>query len=194
MSTGGQKKTRLERMAALELPPNLLERLWENLQRFDVLVRIGLCVMSAVFLWIVCAAAEPPFSYRTGYVTRARYGRPSGVSQTRSRGDGPARDAAAKQVRFVYRQNSAALQQLRGALKNTLFEISTAGKLDELKPGVWQEFSASPVPNVEPPTPEQQQAEFEQFHDALASKEKLEKIYKAIDSAFRAAGAKRHYR
>ena len=93
-------------------------------------------------------------------------------------------DAAAKQVRFVYRQNSAALQQLRGALKNALFEISTAGKLDELKPGIWSEFSAPPVPNVEPPTPDQQQAEFEQFHDALASKEKLEKVYKAIDSAF----------
>ena len=69
MSTGGQKKTRLERVAALEFPPNPLERLWMNVQRFDVLVRIGMCVLSAVFLWVILGAWAPPFSFRTGYVT-----------------------------------------------------------------------------------------------------------------------------
>ena len=43
----------------------MFERLWENLQRFDVLVRIGLCILSAVFLWIVLGAGTAVFlSYR----------------------------------------------------------------------------------------------------------------------------------
>jgi cyclic-di-AMP phosphodiesterase PgpH len=184
MSTGGQKKTRLERVAALEFPPNPLERLWVNVQRFDVLVRIGLCVLSAVFLWVILGAWAPPFSFRTGFVTprdivaRVEFHKFDPVATAR------ARDAAAKQIRFVYQQNSTELQQLRGALKNALAQISAAGKFDELKPGIWQEFSAPPAPNVEPPTPEQQQADFQAIHDALACKEQLEKVYKTIDSAF----------
>ena len=68
MSSGGQKKTRLERVAALEMPPNMVERMLGDLQRGDVLLRIGLCFLSAIFLWAVVGAWAPPFAIRRGFV------------------------------------------------------------------------------------------------------------------------------
>ena len=39
------------------------------------------------------------------------------------------------------------------------------------------------MPNVEPPTPEEQEAAYQQFHDAMADKEKMDKVGDAIDSS-----------
>ena len=69
MSAGSQKRTRLERVAALELPPNFADRFLGSLQRGEVWLRIGLCLLAAIFLWIVTSAWAPPFSFRSGYVS-----------------------------------------------------------------------------------------------------------------------------
>jgi putative nucleotidyltransferase with HDIG domain len=68
MATGGQKRKRSERVAALELPPGIWRRAWADLRRHDVLLRIGLCVLAAVALAIVVRAWLPPFPYRLGDV------------------------------------------------------------------------------------------------------------------------------
>src|SRR5215831_4358871 len=141
MSTGGQKKTRLERVAALELPPNVVERLFGSLQRGDVWIRLGLCVLSAVFLWLILGAWAPPFSFRSGYapsrdiLARTKFQVKNDVAtQT-------ARDKAANQIRFVYIQDSAPILQMKAALKNALTEVGDAQSYDALKQSTWQEFS-----------------------------------------------------
>ena len=68
MATGGQKRTRSQRVAALELPPGRWERAWANLRRRDVLLRIGLCLLTAVALCAVIRGWQPPFAYRAGDV------------------------------------------------------------------------------------------------------------------------------
>ena len=50
MPTSGQKRTRSERVAALELPPSGWERALASLRRRDVLLRIGLCLLTALVL------------------------------------------------------------------------------------------------------------------------------------------------
>jgi len=67
MTTGGQQRTRSERVAALELPPGKWGRAWAALRRRDVLVRIGLCVLTAVVLCVVIEGWYPPFGYTIGY-------------------------------------------------------------------------------------------------------------------------------
>lgn len=182
MPSAGQKKTRLERVAAIELPPNLVERLLGDLQRGDVLLRLGLCVLSAVFLWGVVQAWAPPFPFRTGFVpgrdlaARVDFRKPDPVATQE------AKHKAANQAHFVYQQDAAPLIQLRGALTAELADIAAAATLQDLKPGVW--LSAPPAPNVDPPTAEQQEADFQQLHDAVADKDKLEKTEKAITAAF----------
>ena len=184
MSSAGQKKTRLERVAALELPPNMLERMFGGLQRVDVLARLGLCFLAAVAMWLIVGGWAPPFAYRSGYVPDRDI-----LPRVEFRQDDPvatktAKDKAANQVRFVYQQDASTLQQLRAALKNKLAEVSTAATLDALPPGVWASFSAPPTPNVEPPTAQQDEQQYQQFHDALNDQEKLAKIDKAVERAF----------
>src|SRR5579871_3954326 len=124
MSTGGQKKTRLERVAALELPPNLAERFLGSLQKGDVWLRIGLCILAVAFLWVVTGAWAPPFSYRTGFVPPRDI-----IARVEFKKFDPdathdARKKAENQVRFVYSQDPSSLVQLRAALKNKLVEIA----------------------------------------------------------------------
>ncbi|OHB78382.1 MAG: hypothetical protein A2V98_03230 [Planctomycetes bacterium RBG_16_64_12] len=68
MATGGQKRTRWERVAALELPPGSWKRAWASLHRHDVWLRIGLCVLTALVLCMVIRGWHPPFIYRKDYV------------------------------------------------------------------------------------------------------------------------------
>ena len=120
MSSGGQKRTRLERVAALELPPGSLERAWKYLQQTDVLVRLGLCLLAIVGLWVVTASWTMPLGYHRNFTPQRNI-----VAKVAFRRADPertelARAAAEQQVRYVYDHNDAALTQLRAALRNTL--------------------------------------------------------------------------
>lgn len=66
MSTGGRKRTRSERVAALELPPSRVERLVIRVRQSDVLLRIGLCLAAAIAISVIAEAWKPPFRYRQG--------------------------------------------------------------------------------------------------------------------------------
>src|SRR4051812_6403585 len=68
MSTPPKKRTRLNRVAPLDLPPNRLERALMALQRGDVLLRLFLCLLTAVAIWALTGGWAPPFTYRVDYV------------------------------------------------------------------------------------------------------------------------------
>ena len=113
-------------------------------------MRFGLCVLAAMFLWIVIGAWAPPFSFRRGYVPdrdilpRVEFQEPDSVAtQTQ-------KDKAASLVRYVYEQDTGTFVQLRAGLKNRLLEISNAPTLDDLHSDVWTLFSPPPMPNVAP--------------------------------------------
>jgi putative nucleotidyltransferase with HDIG domain len=60
MAASGQKRTRSERVAALELPPGQWERAWASLRRRDVLGRIGLAFLAALLMGLITEAWRPP--------------------------------------------------------------------------------------------------------------------------------------
>ncbi|HZZ27401.1 MAG TPA: hypothetical protein VFE46_05275, partial [Pirellulales bacterium] len=184
MSLGSQKKTRLERVAALELPPNFAERFLGSLQRSDVWLRVSLCLVATLFLWVVTGAWAPPFPFRTGYVPDRDILAQVSFKKFDPDATHDARKRAENQITFIYSQDASRLLQLRGALKNALGEISTAPTLDALKSDVWKDFNPPPMPSVEPPTKEEQAEDYRQFHESIADKDKQEKVFKAIDSAF----------
>jgi len=59
MAASGQKRTRSERVAALELLPGQWERAWVSLRRRDVLGRIGLALLAALLMGVVIRADLP---------------------------------------------------------------------------------------------------------------------------------------
>jgi putative nucleotidyltransferase with HDIG domain len=183
MSSGGQKRTRLERVAALELPPGSLERAWKYLQQTDVLVRLGLCLLAIVGLWVVTASWTMPLGYHRNFTPQRNI-----VAKVAFRRADPertelARAAAEQQVRYVYDHNDAALTQLRAALRNTLTSVAGAkslAEIEKLDKKVWQDFFPPPAANAPAPTPEQQEAQFQEFHDALSTPESLDKVQQAV--------------
>ncbi len=148
MSTGNQKRTRSERVAALELPPGMLERTWHYLQRGDVLARLGLGLLTIVALWFVTAAWTVPLGYHRNYTPPRDI-----VAKVPFRREDPertrqAKAAAAQQVRYVYDNDPAQLTNLRAALQNTLVSVAGAkslAELEKLDKKVWSDFFPPPV-------------------------------------------------
>ena len=68
MANGGQRRTRSERVAALELAPSPWERAWCALCHRDVLSRIALAFIAAVAVCVIIQAWDPPRHWRTGMV------------------------------------------------------------------------------------------------------------------------------
>jgi len=60
MAASGQKRTRSERVAALDVAPGQWERAWVSLRRRDVLGRIGLALVAALIMAALIRAWDPP--------------------------------------------------------------------------------------------------------------------------------------
>jgi putative nucleotidyltransferase with HDIG domain len=176
MPFGNPIRTRSERVAALELPPETWERVWAILRGRDSLARIGLILLASVAMCFVIEAWDPPFKYRTGYtpshniVARVPFTNPNPeatkLAQLRAR----------SQVRYVYAQDAAPLQQLRARLRNTILELTAAAALKDVDPQIWNEFqlpaTVGETQRTEPPTEEQ----FQEFRSAFAGTEKIERL------------------
>ena len=144
MSTGNPSRTRSDRVAAAVTPRNRLIRLWDQLNQRSVLLRLSMCVLAAIVLWLATAGWAPPLGYRKNdipsrdIVARVDFSREDiGATQTaRSR----ARDRAAAQVVNIYTNDSAPLEQLRHALKGHVFQVIRAESFADLEPGLWYSF------------------------------------------------------
>ena len=66
MSTGSKKRTRSERVASVELPPGMWGHLRTHLRRGHVLVRIAICAVAAIALWVITQGWVPPQSFHLG--------------------------------------------------------------------------------------------------------------------------------
>ncbi|MGD9722156.1 MAG: HD family phosphohydrolase [Pirellulales bacterium] len=186
MSSGGQKRTRLERVAALELPPGLIERTWEYLQRSDVLVRLGLCVLTVLGLWVVTASWTSPPRFHRNYTPSRDVVAKVAFRRADAERTQQARAAAAQQVRYVYDHDPAPLTQLRAALRNTLVSVAGAkslGEIEKLDQKVWQDFFPPPQPGAPVLSAEQREAQFKEFHDAISTPESLDKVELAVGEA-----------
>src|SRR6267154_3002732 len=184
MPSGNQRRTRIQRVAALEMPPSPLERIVASFQRAEVLWRIGLCTAVALALWVVVRGWAPPFAYWRDYTPPRNIVAKVTFKIKDEKGTKDAKDKAARLIRYVYVQDPAPLIQYRSALKNAAAEIGAAATLANLRAGVWGEFSAPSMANVEPPTKEEQEKEFLKLHSILDTKEKRAAFEKAIDRAF----------
>jgi putative nucleotidyltransferase with HDIG domain len=184
MATGGQKRTRLERVAALEMPPGQWARIVASLLQRRVVVRIFAALLAAVTLTVATRGWNPPFAYQTGYtppfdiVATVPFSKPN---QGRTEN---AQDHACSLVRYIYIQNPEPLVEMRGLLLNTIVKLTAAKRFADISPKQWQEFLPPPTEEEQPLTPAQREEQFLQFRQALAGPEKLEKFKTALAAAF----------
>lgn len=147
MATGGQKRTRSERVAALELPPGSRERILQLLRRREIQSMLGIGLVMAVLFCAVTRGWDPAMGYRSGFapamdiVARADFSLPDPAATE------AARDLAIRQVRYVYAHNPAALVQLRAQLRNQIVAATKAENLSQTDTKAWAEFQPADVPS-----------------------------------------------
>jgi cyclic-di-AMP phosphodiesterase PgpH len=183
MAASGLRRTRSDRVAAIELPPGKFERAMASLARRDVLLRLGLGAVAAVVLAAVMHAWSPPFAYRAGYVPDRAITCRTSFRVLDEVATDQAREAARKQARAIYARNSEPLVQLRATLRNTILELAAAADLDAADPATWSTFLPPRPPDAPAPSKKQQQEEFQRFRQGVIGEEKLAKIDQAVANA-----------
>ncbi len=183
MATSGSKKTRSERVAALELPPSKLERALVSLGRRDVLLRLGLGLLAAVVLCAVMHSWAPPFAYRARHIPQRNI-----VARAPFRVFDPnatvkKKDLARNHARAVYIQNAEPLVQLRATLRNTIAELAAAAKLDKDNLKKWAQFQPPKAKDAAPLTEEKQEEQFRQFKEEVSGEENLANVDQAVAAA-----------
>ena len=189
MASGSQRRTRWQRVAAIELPPGRWERAWGGLQRRDVLLRIGLCLLTAVVICVAIRGWDPPFTYRTGQVlprdvvARVAF---EAISPTKTEAE---REKARRRVPYVYVNDPQKLDDLIEALETATAEVVVAEDFETLDPRVWKDFEA--LDGDPSASGASSRERFGSFRAALARDEKLEGFRRGVRAAmapFRARG------
>jgi len=189
MQSGGQKRTRSERVAAVELPPKFWGRILDTLRRGDVLARIGLCLLAALAMWVATRGWAPPFAYREDQILRRNVAARVVFSVPNLVATRDAREKARRQARYVYVNDPAPLVQLRERLQRRVVELTSAETKVADAAGFWQEFlprtddAGGDEPAVVVPTESEQQEMLEAFRTALAEESRLEEFRSQVAAA-----------
>ncbi len=134
-------RRRIRRASSMEGPQSFWGRLLETISRSEVLVRLGLCLLAAVFLLILLRGWSQPFAFRLGsvaprgVVARVAFEK-SDLARTRA-----AQQRATSQVRVVYIQDRSPMVRIRDGLKNRVAEIAAAETLAGVSRAAWLEFA-----------------------------------------------------
>jgi putative nucleotidyltransferase with HDIG domain len=139
----------------------------------DSLARFGLILLSSVAICVVIEAWNPPFKYRIGYtpshniVARVPFTNPNPeatkLAQLRAR----------SQVRYVYAQDAAPLQQLRARLRNTILELTAAAELKDADPQIWKQFQLPAPADKTQSTEKTPEEQFQEFRSEFAGTDKI---------------------
>ncbi|HVT30825.1 MAG TPA: hypothetical protein VHE81_22660, partial [Lacipirellulaceae bacterium] len=183
MSTGSKKKRRIDRVTSVELPPGVLGKIWVNLRRGHVLVRLALCALAAILLWGITRGWAPPLPYHRGDVPRRDV-----VARTQFEREDPeatrkARDVARSLAVATYDQDSAPLEQLRAKVENEVTALMAAKSLAEVDK-VWDDYRLPLAEGTPKPTAQERQQQYQKFRELLSTDAAMNKFKSALNEAF----------
>ena len=168
MSTGSKKKRRIDRVTSLAMPPGIWGSLWGNLRRGYVLVRLALCALTALLLWIITAGWSPPLPYHLSevpardIVARTEFKRFDEVATQK------AKDQARSMAVAIYDHDPAPLEQLRAKIENGVTQIVAAKSYEDVQ-DIWEQFRLQLAEGTPQPTEEERQQRFQRFREALSA-------------------------
>jgi putative nucleotidyltransferase with HDIG domain len=184
MASGSQKRTRSERVAALELPPGQWERAWVRLRRRDVMGRMAMALLAAVAVCVIIRAWDPPLRFRMGFAPQRNITARVAFQQKNETETDLLRRQAASEVPFVFSQNPKPLEQLRLGAYTAIIEVTKDDSLNDKNRALWERFQ-SPLPEGQkPPPPAEEQARFQSFRKAVTGEENQKRLEAALRKAF----------
>ncbi len=133
MSGASKQRTRQERIDSLGIQKPRLVQWWQDSDKADFTIRVGVAVVAALALLVFCQTWQPPFAYRRDaipardLVTRVTFDVPN-EAETKA-----AQDRARRAQVAFYRNQPQPLNLLRGALRDQLYLVLTPPSFDSLK-------------------------------------------------------------
>jgi putative nucleotidyltransferase with HDIG domain len=182
MSTGSKKKRRIDRVTSLEMPPGVWGTLWDNLRRGYVLVRLAMCALAALLLWVVTTGWAPPFPHHWGdvlqrdFVARTQFERPD-EEATRK-----AKDQARGLAIAIYDQDPTQLEQLRAKIENDVAQLLAAESYEDAQP-IWEQFRLQLGEGTPQPTEEERREKYQRFREALSADGALDAFKTALSES-----------
>ena len=163
-------------------PKPFLRRATEFLQQGEVWARVGIGALTAMILWGVMFGWSPPFSYRVREAPlRDLHARTEFEFKDYERTD-DLRDEARRNFLCLYAHDQLAIEQVRQALIDNVFEIKQK-TFDEISDSaVWEKFvSDEALGKAEGVTSEDW---YNRFRQALEGDETLEGLKRSLEKAF----------
>lgn len=155
------------------------------LQRGDVLLRLGMCLATAIIVWAISGAWAPAFTFRRDYVPSRDVTARILVERADPEQTRRAREKASDQEPYVYEQDPKDLELHQASLVVLLDEIEAHEDSAALKPETWLQFLPPGDPNrPEPIDIEKSADEYKQFRSALVALGGPEKRNAALDRVF----------
>jgi putative nucleotidyltransferase with HDIG domain len=187
-------RTRQQRVATVELPPGQWARMWAELRRGSVLVRLVLCLIAGILLWLITRGWAPAFEYHLGMVPERNILPRIEFQQIDEEATEEAREDARRLAKAVYIHDPHKLEELQAKLKNDINKVLGAESFEALDAAVWQAFTPQPPPppaggatanqpvTDAPPMPSPDEA-FAAFKQAFAGEGALEKFSEQVKNA-----------
>ncbi len=166
-------------------PRNARRELYRLMERGDLWLRVGICWLAALFVYVLTGGWAPEFPYRIRqHLPRSLNARVDfeidDLEATRQ-----AKDAARGKVSCLYENDSRLLQELRQAVIDAAFAVLEKPP-EETLTTVWPAFWAVPSGAATDASdkPDATLENLEKFRKALVGDEKLESVRAALDRAF----------
>jgi hypothetical protein len=145
-------------------------------------MRIGICLLAAVGMWLITGGWTPPFGYRAGYLPNRDVCANAAFSVPDPEGTEQLRKKKRSEVTCTYAHDDRPLKELRSALKSRVFQVLAADTYAAVDQQVWAEFL--PAGSDSTPNDPQHEAVFSAVHAALKEDSDLTLFARAVQRAF----------
>jgi cyclic-di-AMP phosphodiesterase PgpH len=175
MSSGSPKRSRSERVSRTVAPRDGLARWLAIARNRHIMVRLGLCFLAAMAMWLLTGAWAPSFPYRTGYIPPRDLVARTPFSVLDEKETEARRRQSRSEVLNIYDHDERPLVELRRALQNQVITL-VRSESEDTASEVWREFLPLRS-DVQAPAHQQ---ELQQIRGALAEDTDLERFERAV--------------
>ncbi len=184
MSSGSPKRTRSDRVAALELPPSTLGRFFHYARSTQVLTNLGLCVLAMVIMWTVTHGWAPPLGFRLGDTPSRDIVVAEPFDEPNKEATLEAKAKAKREITCVYDHDPNELRELRNAVKSIALEVVGAESWEKMDSAARKDYFPVAAGTEAIADMKEQEAEFLAFRNALPEQADRARFEAALEVAF----------
>lgn len=184
MPNGAQTRTRSQRVAALELPRGRMASALANLRKGKVLLRLALCLLTALVMLAITQAWDPPRDFRPDRLSTRDITVRTAFKEENPEATDREREKARGSAVAVYDHKPAPLSQLKAELKNDISQLVGADDLASADQALWDCFSPQLAEGTPAPTDEEEQEQFQRFKQALGEEGAAIAFKQTLDELF----------